>query len=298
MDQPQPKRYIFSGHASGVAAHIRRPENRVLPVQGASSLPVIGGLSESKVGPVHLGQWVSFDSAATSARGDFVNSPSPRGKAASGDTPTETRVTASVLGLEILQRVFIGRAAMGLVLRNPEGKGQPPIRLEGTFLDGVRIDNSRLKITLAEKFFSKYDTREKLVAELAAGLPRRQERLFTSVPKAKGPMLCTIVQEIAWDGPPHPDATIQGNAVVIPRFGTIYFGELVVNEYSRNLNMVRVQLGATASGRMSENSPVPFPPSDQSGSLMGITAAGTRDDVGGEVMAAGGETSGVPYPPS
>jgi hypothetical protein len=114
-------------------------------------------------------------------------------------------------------------------------------------------------------------------------------------------VLCTIVQEIAWDGPPHPNATIQGNTVLIPNFGTIYFGELVVTEYSRNLTMVRVQFGGAAPGRRmdagGESTPVPFPPS-VGDPLMGMVAAGTSDDVRGEAMAAGGESSGAPYPPS
>ena len=68
-----PRRYIFHGHASGVSAHIRRPETRLLPVQGCSSLPVIGGLSESKVGPQKLDKWVAFDAVSTSAHGDYVD---------------------------------------------------------------------------------------------------------------------------------------------------------------------------------------------------------------------------------
>ena len=56
MDNLHPRRHVFHGHASGVAAHIRRPEARLLPVQGCSTLPVTGGLSESNVGPANAGQ--------------------------------------------------------------------------------------------------------------------------------------------------------------------------------------------------------------------------------------------------
>src|ERR1035438_10737763 len=73
MDNLHPRRHIFSGRASGVSAHIRRPENQLLPVQGCSSLPVTGGLSESKVGPKKLGKWGSFEAVSCSARGDYVD---------------------------------------------------------------------------------------------------------------------------------------------------------------------------------------------------------------------------------
>ena len=52
----QPRRYVFRGNASGVAAHIRRPVDLLLPVQAASSLPTTGGLSESRVGPTKWGE--------------------------------------------------------------------------------------------------------------------------------------------------------------------------------------------------------------------------------------------------
>jgi hypothetical protein len=75
---------------------------------------------------------------------------------------------------------------------------------------------------------------------------------------------CTIVQDIAWDGAPHPTAEIHGHVVRVPNFGKVYFGEMLVNDYGRHITMVRFQLGS---------------------------------DDGGDVSAASGETNGVPYPP-
>src|SRR5690348_17296675 len=86
MDQP--RRFVFRGNATGVSARIRRPLNLVLPVQAVSSLPTIGGVSESKVGPLVWGKrkrsgqggfridsdtYVKFDSATTKASGDFAD---------------------------------------------------------------------------------------------------------------------------------------------------------------------------------------------------------------------------------
>ena len=68
-----PRRHVFHGHASGVAAHIRRPKDVVLDVKSCSTLPVIGGRAEQKVGKTKLGKWVSFQSAYTSAHGDYEN---------------------------------------------------------------------------------------------------------------------------------------------------------------------------------------------------------------------------------
>ncbi len=278
MDNLQPRRYIFRGHASGVSAHIRRPQDQLLPVQGCSSLPVIGGFAENKVGPQRLDKWVSFDAVSTSARGDYVDPAAgvatTTGAVAFDAPPTETRVKSEVHGLVILGRVHVAHAAVGLISRSPIGKEQPVITLEGNILDGVRIDDSRLAITLAEDFYQVCDTKDKLAKAHAAGLPPNHAHLLlpldgsagaaTAFPEGNGTVKCTIVKEIRWDGEPHPTATIHGHVVHVPNFGKIYFGELYITRESRRLTMVRFQLGS---------------------------------DLGGEVVAAEGETNGGTWPP-
>ena len=273
-----PRRYVFHGHASGVSAHIRRPENQLLPVQGCSSLPVTGGLAESKVGPQTLAKWVAFDAVSTSAHGDYVDAAAgvatTRGEVAFDAVPTETRVKAEVQGLAILGRVHVAHAAVGLISRSAVGKEQPAIRLEGNVLEGVRIDDARLAITLAEDFYCECDTKDKLAKRHAAGLEGRHAGLLlpaasgvekaTGFPEANGTVKGTIVQEMHWDGAPHPTATIEGHVVRVPNFGKIYFGELFITGESRRLTMVRFQLGS---------------------------------DDGGEVTAAEGETNGSHWPP-
>jgi len=261
-----------------VSAHIRRPERRLLPVQGTSSLPVTGGLSESNVGPTKLDKWVAFEKVTTSAHGDYVDADAgiatTRGEVAFDAVPTETKVNASVEGLVILGRVHIGHAAVGLISHSAVGQEQPVIHLKGNRLDDVRIDDSKLKITLAEDFYCECDTKDKLAKRHKAGLAPHHARLLlpgvsgaTEVkefPDAKGTVKCTIVQDIQWDGPPHPTAKIHGHVVHVPDFGKIYFGEMFITGESRRLTMVRFQLGSPD---------------------------------GGEVSAAEGETNGNIFPP-
>jgi hypothetical protein len=273
-----PRRYIFRGHASGVSAHIRRPQDQLLPVQGCSSLPVIGGFSESNVGPQQLDKWVSFEAVSTSAHGDYVDAAAgvstTTGAVAFDAAPTKTRVQSDVRGLVILGRVYVARAAVGLISRSPNGLEQPRISLEGNILEGVRIDDSRLAITLAEDFYCECDTKNKLASRHAAGLAPEHAHLLlpldgsagpaTTFPEADGIVKCTIVKEISWDGEPHPTATIHGHVVRVPNFGKIYFGEMFITRKSRRLTMVRFQLGSAD---------------------------------GGEVTAAEGETNGSIWPP-
>jgi len=278
MANLHPRRYVFHGCASGVSAHIRRPERRLLPVQGSSSLPVTGGLSESKVSAGNLEKWVSFESITTSAHGDYVDADAgvatTTGAVAFDAVPTETKVTVDVLGLVILGRVHIARTSVGLISRSAAAGEQPVIRLEGNRLEGVRIDDSTLKITLAEGFYQECDTHAKLKKKHAKGLAPQHARLLlplvedgdplTTFPEANGVVKCTIVQEISWEGAPHPTATIHGHVVRVPNFGRIYFGEMFITGDSRRLTMVRFQLGS---------------------------------DDGGEVTVAEGENNGGTWPP-
>jgi hypothetical protein len=246
-------------------------------VHGSVSLPVTGGLAESNLTAGSLENWVSYDSIVTSAHGDYVDADqgvaTTRGEVAFDAAPTVTRVKAAVRGLVILGRLKVAHAAMGLTSHSAVGREQPVIRPEGNVLDGVSIDGVRLAITLAEDLYSECDTKDKL-AKRHASLSPRQKRMFlpaangvdaaTGFPDANGTVKCTIVQEIRWDGPAHPTATIHDHVVEVPDFGKIYFGEMFIKGNSRRLTMVRCQLGSPD---------------------------------GGEVAAAEGETNGDTWPP-
>ena len=278
MDNLHPRRFIFRGHASGVSAHIRRPQDQLLPVQGCSALPVIGGFAEHNVGPQKLDKWVSFEAVSTSAHGDYVDAAqgvaTTTGAVAFDVPPTETTVKSEVKGLVILDRVHVAHAAVGLISHSPKGKEQPSITLEGNVLEGVRIDDSRLVVTLDEEFYRVCNTKDKLAKAHADGLPAHRAHMLmpldgsagpaATFPEANGTVKCTIVKEMHWDGPPHPTATIHGHVVKVPDFGKIYFGELYITGDWRRLTMVRFQLGSPH---------------------------------GGEVVAAEGESGGGGFPP-
>jgi hypothetical protein len=276
--QLHPRRHVFRGHSAGVSAHIRRPEKQLLPVQGCSALPVTGGSHESKVEAKQHNKYVSHGPIATSAYGDYVDAgdgvATTLGTVAFDAVPTETRVTAIVQDLSILGRVHVGLAAMGLISRSADGTGQPVIRPDGCRLDDVRIDDSRLKITLAEDFYRECDTLDKLAEKHAAGLEPHHAAMFlpadskaakvTGFPVANGTVRSTIVQKIEWDGAPHRTAEIHGHVVVVPDFGNIYFGEMFIAAHSRRLTMVRFQLGSPDGGEVvavdGETNPGTWPP--------------------------------------
>jgi hypothetical protein len=68
------------------------------------------------------------------------------------------------------------------------------------------------------------------------------------LPESNGMVLCTLVEKMEWDGREHPTARIDGNTLIIPDFGKVYFAELLIGDYARRLTLVRIQLGSPEGG--------------------------------------------------
>lgn len=274
----QPRRFVFTGSCSGVAFHIRRPSDVVLPVQAACSLPLTGGVSESSAGPGKLDKpessipYVSFKSATSRATGDYTDAKmavaATRGEVPFDQLRAYTQVTTEVTGLSVLGRFEVDRAVMALQSQSTESPGQPSIQCKGVVLEGVRVDGYPLKITLAEEFFCLNDTMTKLGCACSAGenpqvfFPSNRAAAYGYGPA--GQAKCTLVSAMAWEKEPHPNAVIEGNALTIPDFGVVCFGEFYISANSRNLTMVRFQLGSPDGGEGStasgDTGNEPWPP--------------------------------------
>jgi hypothetical protein len=261
MDQP--RRYVFTGNASGVSFHIRRPVDAILPVQAASSLPVTGGVSESRVErgslpkPGSATDYVTFESASTTARGDYADAKlavaMTRKEVAFDAVPTLTTVTAEVTGLVVIGRVSIDLAVMSMQAESSEHPLEPEIYCKGLRLEGIRVDGYPVRATLAEQFFCDNNTKSKLETACGKGY---EPQLFFKAHNASGygfgnptgMVKCTVVSQLAWADKPNPNATIEGNSIVIPNFGKVYFGEAYITALSRRVTMVRFQLGSDDGG--------------------------------------------------
>ena len=245
------RRFIFRGNASGVAAHILRPKNELLPVQAASSLPVIGGVSESKAKGRKL-KFVSFKSASTKAVGDFDDAQGALDitlhKRPLDSVPTTTSVQSEVRGLRIEDRVKISLTRAFLVGHSPkDDSNEPDIHPEGNRIEGVYIDGAELKVTLSEDIFCKCGTYGRLRAMTKDKSSSSSQCLYES----DGIIYCTLVKELSWAKKKPKTAEIDGHTVVVENFGTLYFGEIFISATSRRLTMFRARLGSPAGGRVS-----------------------------------------------
>jgi len=266
------RRFVFRGNAAAFGGRIVRPDDIVLEMPGASSLPVTGGRSVSRIGRTQFKEFVSFDSATTFAEGLFDDRQAAialSNHVVQEDAlTTSTRVQAEIRKLVVgsKQRLTVERLAAELRAKSPAGSGEPRITIGDVMVEGVAIDGFKLRVELERGVFQRHDTHAKLLT--AADDPdfvrRHGKHLFMTTHFEGRPapptgrlvpgcdtIYATIVRAIDWDGPPDPAAQIDHHSVVVKDFGKIFFGEILITSSSRRLTMMRLELGSDDGGTAS-----------------------------------------------
>jgi hypothetical protein len=284
MDNSQSieKRFIFNGNAVAFAAHIRRPEDFQFKAVASSCLPVTGGLAEASSGAQSFKDIISFESATTSAEGDYADTRRAvdftTGNFGDNELSTHTFVDSRLTGLKIT----------GMADPPPAGTGQPvtfivkelharlesfsdrhnPVAFRGleAIIQGVSVDGHELIVTTAPEVCTHHETYDKLVKDYQedgdfrkqfGGLfyPTGHEKTGigailskASIPNAGGLILGTVVINMRWAAEPAPGVEIRGNRLHIPGIGYIFFGEILYEHNSRRLTLLRFQLGSQTGG--------------------------------------------------
>lgn len=264
------RRFIFRGNAAAFGGRIVRPQDVILEASGASVLTVAGGRSTWSTKEVRFGDFVRLRSASTFAEGLFDDTKKAialsHGKVAEDTLTATTVVRAEVKELSVGSKPQLKIKAIraSLTSTSPAASYEPSIKLHNdTTVDGVTIDGHKLEVEIERGVFQRYDTRAKLLT--AADDPKFVKEhgglLYMNQPTAGAPppsrgrlmresgyILGTIVKRITWGGKPFPGAVIDENSVIVPDFGTIYFGEILINASARRLTMVRLDLGSPTGG--------------------------------------------------
>ena len=272
MDHPL--RYVFHSHAPAFGGRIVRPKDITLEAGGASALVVTGGRCVSELKRTQFGEFFEVEAARTLAEGAFEDTAAlievTHKRAQEQTLAALSRARAEVDGLAIGRkpRLKIARIRAELTNRSAGYSGQPSIRIgKDTVIDGISIEGFKLVVELNTRPFLQYDTHAKLLAAVddPKFVSKSGETLFMSrrfggetkrpafrtLIQTGGTIYSTIVKSIRWDGKPFPKSEIHDNMVVLPEFGRVFFGELLISEQSRRLTMVRMALGSDAGGSAS-----------------------------------------------
>jgi hypothetical protein len=258
------RRFIFRGNAAAFGGRIVRPKDITLEAGGASVLTVAGGRSTWSGRDLQFGDTVRIKSAMTFAEGVFDDTKKlvdlTNHKVAEETLATTTVVKAAVKGLVVGSKpqLKVKSVQASMTSKSPTASYEPTIRLDNeTSFDGVSIDGHELEVEIAHDVFQRFDTRAKLLAAAddpkfvkqhghhfyLMGQPERRRLV-----REGGYLIATVVKRISWKGSPMAGARIDDNSVVVPEFGTIHFGEILITAAERRLSMLRLQLGSPEGG--------------------------------------------------
>jgi hypothetical protein len=260
------RRFIFHGDACAFSGRIIRPVDVVLESSGSSTLPVTGGRLHSRLQRARFGKFVRFGPTSTFAEGLFDNARAlvalSHGKKREEELTATTRVSAevrdAVIGVKPVLRVKRLRAS--ITSKSPRASGEPSIKLDDdTVAEGIAIDRYTLIVELNKVLFQRYDTHAKLRAAaddknvvrqhgssllLTGAFPGQPVRPSGQFVESAGGIYATIVKRLRWADKPYPGSRIDHHSVVIPDFGKIYFGEILIGRKWRRLTMMRLRMGS------------------------------------------------------
>lgn len=252
--------FFFRGHAIGVAGHISYPQDEMILARGCSAAPATGGRAEFNE-QAWENEFLQVQSINTKVSGEFVDREPLRlsyDRISAENLVPETRTQVEIQGLTIVDRVSVDLIKGGMESTGVLFPLQSPIKPFDICIAGVKIDNYLLRVVLATQVFVDNDTYAKLERSYDddPAFRARYGKLFFSpdgplcptLPQSNGVVYCTMVDELAWEGTPHPNATIVRNSVVIPDYGVLYFAEMLISRQYRRLIMLRAHLGSSAGG--------------------------------------------------
>ena len=273
MDDGKKVVHYYHANADAFGGRLEQPFEQVLPILAPSSLPVVGGYGSARHENFRVGELISIDRAYTQVAGN-INYPNGN---------FLTLVTAVIEGLNVDNILFADRIAVQISTDHPPIGYFPRVSFIGTEFRGLRIGGCELEPVLKLDLCHDGDPRqypdrsclynENLIqfaqrqSEGIAGIAGDQathggpffERLLgqhsnggpnaSNIIKERGNIICSIVEAIEVKGK-CPGAIIAGHVIEIPGFGRIYLGELIVDQGSFDLTMLRLDLGCPTSGKV------------------------------------------------
>jgi hypothetical protein len=255
------KRFAFSGHAIGVAAHFHRIDDvhdldHNIPALGSSAIPIVGGHSRHRVAnfcytashPRHI-TLLSAQKVETHARGKCLP-----------NKQFETEIGAVVHSVSFVEKLHVDLVEMHQSSTRGWDGPESSIKTSGSKIQGMRLGKVVVNVELDEEPFATCGTKKELNAFYAKQSDAyRSENCgrfhtppgATSLTEVNGRYYGSVVKKISVaDGPAEEVKNIHIDCYSIKwdGFGTIFLGEVVVSADNRKITMIRLKMGSDAGG--------------------------------------------------
>ena len=250
--KPTP-RFHYHANAHVVGATFTRPVQSLVEVQGATSLPGNGGHGRSAIEDFRFQHFLSVKHGHSHVSGSPQEAP--------GKTHFTTLVTAVAEGVNILDVVtadrIVARFASSHTLVHESGKFEdvePNFSLLGTKFENLHIAGCKTDVDIDFELFHKIPTFEAAIKEYKSDAEFKKivEDPFESNeswpdPEKSGAILCSVVKCKKMTTQ-CPGVDRKGHCFIIPKFGKLFLGEILIQYGRRTLTMIRFELGSPVSG--------------------------------------------------
>jgi len=234
--------FHYHACAHAFSGNFTRPFNETIDVQASSTLPIIGGHGRARVDNFQFREFISFRKGYTHVSGAHQVD----------DDSNNTLVTSSIEGINILDVVTADRVVARLYSKHHRKDGEGFVTMVGSKFENLRIGCCRVNVDLNLELFQRIQTFEQARNEFAKNGEFRKiaEDPFQTGEKLKeikpnGVILCSCVKEMETDC---PGVERVGHCFIVPGFGKVFLGEVVIRYGERTLTMVRLELGSAVSG--------------------------------------------------
>jgi hypothetical protein len=252
--------YHASAHA--LSGQFWRPFQRIIEVQAPTTLPIIGGVGNSRVENFRLDNLVSCKAGYTHVLGSEIEVKDARGQPRIAHT---TQVTSTVEGLNILDVItadrIVGRLTSVHDADDKEARGEARIIMIGSRFENLRIAGCDVYVSLHHELFLELDTFGavrmlpekhefwKLAAESVKAVDA-DAKIEKRPPEAQGTLLCSLVKEVKFKCLDEGQDVCPGvqrygrHRFHVRDFGNIFLGEVFFQHSQKTLTMLRLELGS------------------------------------------------------
>lgn len=245
-------RFIFRGNAMPFGGRIlqigKKKVSEAIPGPACAALPVVGGRVRATTRGASWGDAFRWGATVAESVGERRD-----------DGSHVTTVTSSVAGVFAKNDPHVFEADLiraTLVSVHPE-KGEPSITAKdivfGTPEKGMTLAGHRIELEFEDDlsafptfsdFNNGYRKKKEIFEKHQKTLSRSGEGKFgEALPRGPhGYVTTSIVRRIRWR-----KKTYEGHVLYMKGFGSLYFGEVLINETNRRFTMVRLQMGSQMS---------------------------------------------------
>jgi hypothetical protein len=261
MNAYQTKTFYYHADASALGGLLQYPVQQTISAAGSVSLAPAGGSNTLRLEAFQIHGAVAIKGAQVSAFGTEHEGSGWR-----------TVVTATIEGLNLFEVVTADRLVAQLSVLHPTNESAPLISLNGTKFENLRLNGELIQPVIDRRLLTGKPSEDGTQATPLGGIPFTdmlwvaEEQFFalnrSGVEKLgrrfaysnpaedlvrRGTALCSLVQTVEVKAPVRSYCHI----ITVPDFGNIFLGELLVNRFSAQLTMLRVEMGCMGRGSVS-----------------------------------------------